>query len=254
VLGPCLQHVDERVEGEAIFFSAVVFFVGGGVSAEGIRASGNPLPEAWRLVHGKDWFFWLITVVGLTGLIASFHSIIFAFSRITYALSRAGYIPRFLSLTGGRRTPYAALIIPAAIAWLLLVVYARIDTSAAIANLTQISVFGALVIYVLMMASFIVLRRREPGLPRPYRAPGGEYTAGLGFVLAAIAMGAGFWYTAAARWTILATIGAILLGLLYFAVYSRHRLVAEAPEEEFALIEAAEAELEAPGPMPAPGA
>jgi ethanolamine permease len=236
-----------------IFFSGVVFFIGGGVSAAGIAESGNPLPEAWNIAHSKDWFYWLVTIVGLTGLIASFHSIIFAYSRITYALSRAGYIPRFLSLTGGRRTPYAALIIPAAIAWLLVVVYNRIDPSTAIPNLTQISVFGALVIYVLMMASFIILRRREPDLPRPYRAPGGEFTAGLAFVLAAIAMGAGFWYTAAARWTILATIGAILVGLLYFAVYSRHQLVAEAPEEEFALIEAAEAELEAPGPAPAPG-
>jgi ethanolamine permease len=41
-------------------------------------------------------------------------------------------------------------------------------------------------------------------------------------------------------------VGALLVGYLYFWLYSRHRLVAEAPEEEFALIERAEAELEAP--------
>jgi ethanolamine permease len=34
-----------------------------------------------------------------------------------------------------------------------------------------------------------------------------------------------------------------VVGLAYFWFYSRHHLVAEAPEEEFALIEAAEAEL-----------
>jgi ethanolamine permease len=235
-----------------VFFSAVAFFIGGGISAEGIRGAGNPLPEAWRLAHSKDWFFWVITTVGLTGLIASFHSIIFAYSRITYALSRAGYIPRLLSVTGGRRTPIVALILPAIVAWSLVFAYNRIDADTAIPNLTQISVFGALVTYVLMMASFIVLRRREPDLARPYRAPGGEKTAGVAFVLAAIAMGSAFWYTAASRWTIVATIGAILLGLVYFAVYSRHRLVAEAPEEEFAVIEAAEAELEPVLPEPPP--
>jgi ethanolamine permease len=117
-------------------------------------------------------------------------------------------------------------------------------------------VFGALVTYVLMMTSFIVLRRREPNLPRAYRAPGGVPTATVALLLAVLAMSAGFFYTAAARWTIIATIGAILVGLAYFALYSRHRLVAEAPEEEFALIEAAEAELEEESvvePRPAPG-
>jgi ethanolamine permease len=239
-----------------VAFSAIAFFIGGGVSADGIKEAGNPLPEAWRLAHSKDWFFWVITVVGLTGLIASFHSIIFAYSRITYALSRAGYIPRVLSITGGRRTPIVALLLPAVVAWLIVFIYNRIDAATAIPNIVQISVFGALVTYVLMMASFIVLRRREPALARPYRAPGGEVTAGIAFGLAAIAMGSAFWYTSASRWTILATIGAILLGLVYFAVYSRHRLVAEAPEEEFALIEAAEAELEPvlpESPPPAPG-
>jgi ethanolamine permease len=231
-------------------FSAIAFFIGGGISADGIREAGNPLPEAWRIAHSKDWFFWVITVVGLTGLIASFHSIIFAYSRITYALSRAGYIPRVLSITGGRRTPIVALLLPAVVAWSLVFAYNRIDPDTAIPNLTQISVFGALVTYVLMMASFITLRRREPNLHRPYRAPGGEATAGIALVLAAIAMGSAFWYTSASRWTIIATIGAILLGLLYFLAYSRHRLVAEAPEEEFALVEAAEAELEEPTEPP----
>jgi ethanolamine permease len=238
-----------------IGFSAIAFFFGGGVSAEGIRTSGNPIPDAWAIGHGEDWFFYLVSVVGIMGLIASFHSILFAYSRIIYALSRAGYIPRFLSVTGGRKTPVVALVLPAVLAWLMAFIYARIDEVTAIPNLTQISVFGALVTYVLMMAAFIVLRRREPNLQRPYRAPGGVATASIALVLAVLAMSAGFFYTAAAQWTIIATIGAILLGLVYFALYSRHRLVAEAPEEEFALMEAAEAELEEapPTPRPAPG-
>src|SRR5687768_16372348 len=93
--------------------SAIAFLFGGGVSAEGIRTSGNPIPDAWAIDHGEDWFFYLVSVVGITGLIASFHSIIFAYSRITYSLSRAGYLPRLLSVTGGRRTPIIALILPA---------------------------------------------------------------------------------------------------------------------------------------------
>jgi ethanolamine permease len=238
-----------------IIFSIIAFFFAGGVSAQELRTSGNPIPDAWRIDHSKDWFFYLLSVVGITGLVASFHSIIFAYSRITYALSRAGYLPRILSITGGRRTPFIALILPAVIAWTMVFIYNRIEPATAIPNLTQISVFGALVTYVLIAAAFIILRRREPNLPRAYRAPGGNVTAGIALALAVLAMSAGFFYTTAARWTILATMGAIVVGLAYFALYSRHRLVAEAPEEEFAIIEAAEAELEvAPAePGPAPG-
>ncbi|MGI8673877.1 MAG: ethanolamine permease, partial [Thermoleophilaceae bacterium] len=38
-------------------------------------------------------------------------------------------------------------------------------------------------------------------------------------------------------------LGVYLLFIVYFAVYSRHHLVAGAPEEEFAAVEQAEAEL-----------
>jgi len=41
----------------------------------------------------------------------------------------------------------------------------------------------------------------------------------------------------------LITLGVYLLATLYFALYSRHHLVAQAPEEEFAALAQAEAEL-----------
>jgi hypothetical protein len=53
-----------------------------------------------------------------------------------------------------------------------------------------------------------------------------------------------------AEFGVLATIIAIALGLLYFGLVSRHRLVAEAPEEEFAVVARAEAELEEEEPTP----
>jgi ethanolamine permease len=224
--------------------SAIVFFVGGGAGgAELLAAESNPIPAVVESVHGRGFFFWLVTVVGLTGLIASFHSIIFAYSRQIFALSRAGYIPRALSRTGRNLTPTLAIVIPGILMWGVVIIYNRIDETAAIANITQISVFGALIFYILSMVAFIVLRMREPDLERAYRSPVGIPGAVVTGLLAAVALGSGFNYTTAAQWTILATIGLILLGLLYFALVSRHRLVAQAPEEEFAVIERAEEEL-----------
>lgn len=231
-----------------VAFSMIAFWVGGGAcGAFTLGGSLNPNPECAEVAVGRNWLFWLISTVGLTGLIASFHSIIFAFGRIIYALSRAGYFPRFLSLTGPRKTPYPALIIPSIIGAILMIVYNRIDPAFAGSNLIQISVFAALITYITMMLSFLVLRAKEPALERPYRTPGGVVTASIALVLAAISLGAGLAYTTAARWTIFATVGALALGVVYFWLYSRHRLVAEAPEEEFALIAKAEAEVDTGG-------
>ena len=52
----------------------------------------------------------------VAGLVASFHTIIFAYGRQIFSLSRAGYFPRWLSLTHGRRqTPHVALLVGGAL-------------------------------------------------------------------------------------------------------------------------------------------
>jgi ethanolamine permease len=106
--------------------------------------------------------------------------------------------------------------------------------------LLNMAVFGATVSYVLMMVSHIVLRRREPDLPRPYRTPGGTVTTGIALVLAAAAVLATFLVDPVAA---VLTLVAYAVFLAYFALYSRHHLVASAPEEEFAALAAADEEL-----------
>ncbi len=230
-------------------FSAVAFVVGGGVlGAESLSAAGAPIAETVKAIQGESFFFWLVTVVGISGFVASFHSIIFAFSRIIYALSRAGYLPRFLSLTGARKTPYLAIIVPSLLGLLTVIIYNRNDPANALAVITEMSVFGALTTYVLMMAAFIILRQKEPDVERPYRSPVGIPGAVIALVIALVAAFAQLYYEGkvlGARAGVVAVIGVFAVGFIYFWLYSRHRLVAEAPEEEFAVIARAEAELEA---------
>ncbi len=127
-----------------------------------------------------------------------------------------------------------ALLVPGAIGFLL-------SLSGAGELLILIAVFGATLSYVLMMLSHIVLRYKEPDLERPYKTPGGVVTSGIALVLAVAALIAGFLVDPRVL------IGAVIvyaLMITYFGLYSRHHLVAEAPEEEFEAIEKAEAELE----------
>jgi ethanolamine permease len=110
--------------------------------------------------------------------------------------------------------------------------------------LMQVAVFAALVSYVMMMISHIVLRRQHAGLARPYETPGYPITPIIALVLSLVALSSSLFYGVAALGVVVATLAVFGAGLLYFGLYSRHHLVASAPEEEAALIEAAERELD----------
>jgi ethanolamine permease len=219
-----------------LVFAALILMVApGGAGANAIMESDNPLPEALRVAYdGDTWMSDFVNYVGLAGLVASFFSIIYGYSRQLFALSRAGYLPRVLALTGKRHTPWVALLVPASIGFLL----AAITEDGAL--LINIAVFGATVSYVLMMLSHILLRRREPELERPYRTPGGVVTTGIALVLAALAVVATFFVDERAAGI---TALVFLAFLAYFFFYSRHRVVGRAPEEEFDAITSAESEL-----------
>ena len=218
-----------------VFAALMLVLVPGTGGADAVQESDNPLPAAIDAAKGEGSALGdFVNYAGLAGLIASFFSIIFAYSRQLFALSRAGYLPRPLSVTTGRRVPAIALLVPGLIGFLLAAI---LEDGALLIN---IAVFGATVSYVLMMLSHIVLRRNEPDLDRPYRTPGGTLTSGIALVLAAAAVVATFFVDEKAAGI---TAAVYIVAIAYFGLYSRHHLVAKAPEEEFAAIQRAEAEL-----------
>lgn len=206
--------------------AVVLFLVTGAGGADAMKASGNPLVEAL----GSSAAATTVNYIGLAGLVASFFSIIYAYSRQLFALSRAGYLPRVLSITTRRKAPLLALVVPGVIGFAL-------TFTGQGAVLLNMAVFGAALSYVLMMASHVVLRRREPDMPRPYRTPGGAITTGFALVVAALAVVATFLVDTVAA---LSCLGVFLAFMAYFGLYSRHHLVAGSPDEEFAALAEAE--------------
>ncbi|MGR8011537.1 ethanolamine permease [Streptomyces hypolithicus] len=214
----------------------ITFFAATGArGSAAVQDAGNPLVVALQGDGDPTALSRFVNYAGLAGLVASFFSLIYAGSRQLFALSRAGYLPRFLSLTSRRKAPYLGLLIPGAIG------FALAAWTQDGARMLNIAVFGATISYALMALSHIVLRRREPGLPRPYRTPGGIVTSSVAFGLALAALVATFLVDRDAAFIALVVYA---VALAYFALYSRHRLVATAPEEEFAALAEAEAELD----------
>ncbi|MFK7730306.1 MAG: ethanolamine permease [Pseudomonadales bacterium] len=217
-----------------IFAGLILVLAPGGAGANAMKDHGAPLVGALQHVYGENSALaTFVNLVGLAGLIASFFSIIYAYSRQVFALSRAGYLPRFLSRTSERKVPVYALIVPGVIGFLL-------SLSGEGDLMITMAVFGATISYALMMLSHIILRSKEPDLERPYQTPGGVLTSGLALALAVIALISTFVVNiGAALWAALFYV----LMIAYFGIYSRHHLVAQAPEEEFEAIAKAEASL-----------
>ncbi len=205
----------------------------GGAGAALIAPSDAPLVDALNAVGQSDLAVF-VNWAGLAGLIASFFSLMYAGSRQVFALSRAGYLPNFLALTGKRKTPYVALIASGIVGFIMVIV---MQDGSLILN---IAVFGACVSYALMNLSHIILRLRNPGMHRGYRTPGGMATTLVGFILSCIAIVSTFFVDVVAASCVLIF---YIIGMAYFSFYSKKHLISNAPEEEFAKLNQAESEL-----------
>jgi len=203
--------------------------------AAALSTSDEPLFEGFRTIFGDGIGSRVLALIAVTGLVASFHTIIFAYGRQIFSLSRAGYFPRWLSVTHSKRkTPHVALIVGAALGYIVAVVIHSVGSDHPVgAVLLNMAVFGAVISYVLQMASFILLRLRFPKLERPYRSPLGLAGAVVAMLIALVTLVALFIVDPIYRMVVIGAAIWYALGLIYFAVYARHHLVFS-PEEKFA--------------------
>jgi ethanolamine permease len=161
---------------------AVMVFTGGITDWKKLAGIDYPLPEAIGIVLGKDNHITkLFAGIGLFGLIASFHGIIIGYSRQIFALARSHYLPAMLSRINEKyQTPHRAVIF-GGLTGVLALLY--LDTS----KLVIISTLGAVVMYMVSMISLFVLRKKEPGLQRPFKTPFYPYFPAIALLLSAVA-------------------------------------------------------------------
>ena len=214
----------------------LILFLNAGIAPGSavVGTSDEPLFLGFQTIFGAGIGAKLLALIAVAGLVASFHTIIFAYGRNIYSLSRAGYFPRWMSITHGtRETPHVALMVGAALGYLVaLAIHLVPQHSPVGAVLLNMAVFGALISYIMQLASFVLLRRRLPHIERPYVSAVGIPGAVTALLICAVALvflflnqdyrngvfGAAVWYVA---------------GIVYFALYARKRLV-KSPEEAFA--------------------
>ena len=157
------QHVlhGERLDPEALGSSKL--------------ATADAAAQAW----GRGEAAWVVVLAGAAGIVTSWNAFLVGGSRAIYALARAGMLPRALGRLHPRfHTPHNAVILIGALSCL-----APLFGRRALVWLVDAGGLGIVLAYVMVALSFLVLRRREPGMPRPFRVRHGRLVGSAALLL-----------------------------------------------------------------------
>jgi amino acid transporter len=169
----------------------------------GLALSATSGWSEWQTGHlpavgaalGGPWLGGLLALGAALSTAGLFLAGVLTNSRLPFVLARAGQLPAWIGAVHPRfGTPWAAVLLSSACYSLL----APWDFK----DLIVLNVWLYSLTLLLELAAFVALRLREPGLPRPWRVPGGVagmwLAAGLPAALSLLAIGTAGWLNSAA--------------------------------------------------------
>jgi len=162
-------------------------------------------------MHGYGWLSSLVTI----GILAGFSSVILVMllgqSRVFYTMATDGLLPKvFCDLHPKFRTPYKSNMI----LFIFVGLFAAFIPGSVAGNLTSI---GTLFAFVLVCVGVWILRRNDPGRPRPFKTPLVPLVPILG-ILVCTAM-----IVSLDNTTLLSAFIWMLIGLVVYFGYSKNK-------------------------------
>lgn len=175
-----------------------------------------------NVTHGG----WASTILAAGAVISIFSVTLvtmYGLTRILFAMGRDGLLPaRFATVNARTMTPVNNTVIVAIVA-------SALAAFIPLQKLADMVSIGTLTAFVVVSVGVIVLRVREPDLPRGFKVPGYPVTpvlsvAACGYILASL-----HWYT----W--IAFSGWVLLALVFYFVWGRHHSALNDPASSEAI-------------------
>ncbi|MFF0814350.1 amino acid permease [Rhodococcus sp. NPDC003318] len=114
--------------------------------------------------HGITWAQMAISFGGLAGLTTVVMVMMLGQTRVLFAMSRDGLMPRGLAKTGRRGTPVRITVLVGTVVAVLAALFPM-------GTLEEMVNIGTLFAFVLVCVGVLVLRRTRPDLPRGFRVP-----------------------------------------------------------------------------------
>lgn len=167
-----------------IFYLMVILSVSMIMTQEEINASylvtADAIKKAFR---GRQIGAILVAIGGMAGILSSWNSFVVGSSRCIYAMANTGMLPAALGkLHKKHETPHRAVLLVGFFSMI-----APFFGKSMLTWLSNSASFAMVIAYFLVSVSFLVLRKKEPELPRPYKVSCGT-AVGTGAVLLTLCM------------------------------------------------------------------
>ena len=152
-----------------IFYSFVILAVGmvldSGAIAAAQKGTGLVTADAMAVAFRTSVMAKVIIVGGMCGIITSWNSFMIGGSRAMYSMAESYMIPKMFSkLHPKHKTPINALILIG-----VLTMLAPFAGRVMMVWICDAGNFGCCMAYCMVSLSFLILRKKEPDMPRPYK-------------------------------------------------------------------------------------
>jgi amino acid transporter len=161
------------------WYMLIIWGVSMGLTANERAAAALPTADATAALTGTHWGGKLLILGGIGGILTSWNAFLIGASRAVYALAHAGQLPASLGALHPRfNTPHRAVILIGALSMV-----APFFGRQTLVWLVDAGSFGVVIAYAFVALSFVVLRYREPEMPRPYKVRYWRSTGIAAFIL-----------------------------------------------------------------------
>lgn len=161
------------------WYVLIMLTVGSALPAAELAGSDLAAADAMAALWNSPTMGSILVLGGIAGILTSWNGFLIGGSRLIYAMANSGMLPRWLGQVHPRfRTPGNAILFIGGLS-----VIAPLFGRGTLIWLVDAGGFSIVVAYAMVALAFLVLRRREPGMERPFRVRYGALVGVLAVVL-----------------------------------------------------------------------
>ena len=166
-----------------VFYALVILAVGYVLSPSAIASSeagtGLVTADAMAKAFGTSVMAKVIIIGGMCGIITSWNSFMIGGSRAMYSMAESYMIPPFFAkLHPKHKTPINALYLIGG-----LTMIAPLAGRKMMVWICDSGNFGCCLAYCMVSISFLILRKKQPDMPRPYKVPAYKFVGTMAVLM-----------------------------------------------------------------------
>ena len=166
-----------------VFYALVIVAVGlvldSGAIIKSQEATGLVTADAMGTAFGMKIMAKVVIVGGMCGIITSWNSFLIGGSRAMYSMAESYMIPKtFAKLHPKHKTPINALILIG-----VLTMLAPFAGRQLLVWISDAGNFACCLAYCMVAVSFMILRKKEPDMPRPYKVPAYKFFGTMAVIM-----------------------------------------------------------------------